>query len=180
MPPAALKKVIIHTDGGCEGNPGPGAWAAVLQYGPQRREICGGSPATTNNRMELQAAIEALRALNQRCTVEIYTDSQYLRKGITEWVPMWKKRGWKTASKEPVKNRELWIALDKEAARHQIEWRWLKGHAGHKENERCDELANAEMTRIRKAHTREQLRELLRQFKEVSETGAASPATLPL
>lgn len=170
-----LKTVTIHTDGGCEGNPGPGAWGAVLQYGAHRKEISGGAPATTNNRMELQAAIEALRALKERCAVEMFTDSQYLRKGITEWVPAWKKRGWRTMSKEPVKNQQLWMELEAQAARHQIVWNWLKGHAGHKENERCDELAQNEMARIRNAHTKAQLKTLLAEFRSNASPATAQP-----
>jgi ribonuclease HI len=133
-----LKRVTIHTDGGCQGNPGPGAWAAVLQYGRQELEIGGAVAATTNNRMELQAAIQALSVLNQACEIVFFTDSQYLRQGILSWIHGWKRNGWKTSTKEPVKNVDLWQRLDSLVSRHQIEWRWLKGHAGHPLNERCD------------------------------------------
>ena len=165
-----MKKVTIHSDGGCHGNPGPGGWAATLEYGAHRKELSGGAPATTNNRMELQAASEALNALKERCDVTFYTDSQYVKRGIGEWVATWKKNGWKTSAKKPVKNDDLWRALDTAAARHKIEWRWLKGHAGHAGNERCDELANLEIEKIKKAHTPEQLKDFLAQFvSKVSE-----------
>jgi ribonuclease HI len=137
-----LTGVDIYTDGACRGNPGPGGWGAVLRAGGHEREIMGADPSTTNNRMELTAAIEALRALKRPCRVKLHTDSQYLRKGITEWINAWKRRGWKTAGRKAVKNQELWQALDEEAARHEIHWIWVKGHAGHPENERADELAN--------------------------------------
>lgn len=137
-----LTRVDIYTDGACRGNPGPGGWGAVLRAGGREREILGAEPATTNNRMELTAAIEALRALKRPCRVRLHTDSEYLRKGITEWINGWKRRGWKTAGRKAVKNQELWRMLDDEAARHEIEWIWVKGHAGHPENERADELAN--------------------------------------
>lgn len=155
-----MKEVTIHTDGACEGNPGPGGWAAVLRHGTRSREISGGVPATTNNRMELQAAIAALQALKEPCQVELWTDSQYLRQGITEWLAGWKRRGWRTVDKRPVKNEDLWRALDTAAAPHQIRWHWLKGHAGHADNERCDSLARAEVEKLRKLHTREQLKAL--------------------
>ena len=144
-----MKLVTIHTDGGCEPNPGPGGWAAVLEMAGSIRELSGGSPATTNNRMEMQAAIEALRALPESSEVELFTDSQYLRKGVCEWLKGWKARGWKTAEKQPVKNQDLWQQLDTLVAGHTIHWRWLKGHAGHKLNERCDELAGAEIAKLR-------------------------------
>jgi ribonuclease HI len=161
---ARLKPVIIHTDGGCEGNPGPGGWAAVLRCGEQMREVSGGEPATTNNRMELQAAISALAALKEPCAVTLHTDSSYLRNGITQWLRGWKRNGWRTSTREPVKNEDLWKALDAAAAPHRIEWRWLKGHAGHADNERCDQLAAAEMAKLRKAYTRAQLAGLKEQF----------------
>jgi ribonuclease HI len=167
-----LKKVTIHTDGGCEDNPGPGGWAAVLTYGDLNKEISGGAPATTNNRMELQAAISALQALKEPCEVEFYTDSQYVRQGITSWVASWKARGWLTTAKKPVSNEELWRALDAEAQRHKIRWHWLKGHAGHAGNERCDALAGAEIAKIRQQYTRAQLKELLSVFKSERATGA--------
>jgi len=167
-----LKLVKIHTDGGCDGNPGPGGWGAVLECAGHRKELSGGEPATTNNRMELQAAIAALKALREPCQVELFTDSQYLREGITQWISGWKKRGWLTAAKQPVKNEDLWRTLDAVTAVHRIQWRWLKGHAGHAGNERCDSLAANEIGKIKKQFTREQLREKLACFK-----AAAQPAT---
>jgi ribonuclease HI len=134
-------KVVIYTDGACSGNPGPGGWGAILISGQHEREIWGGEPGTTNNRMELMAAIQALEALKRPCKVELHTDSQYLRTGITEWMAAWKARGWKTAAKAPVKNEDLWKRLDDARARHDVAWRWVKGHAGHEINERADELA---------------------------------------
>ena len=161
-----MKKVVIHTDGGCHGNPGPGGWAAVLASGTHKKEISGGTPATTNNRMELQGAIEALRILKEPCEIEFYTDSQYVKNGVTSWIAGWKRNGWKTKAKEPVKNSDLWRELDSFVAKHKITWKWLKGHAGHAGNERCDELANLEMAKIEKSHTRAQLKALLAEFKE--------------
>ena len=137
-----MKHVEIFTDGACRGNPGPGGWGALLRYNGHEKSIFGGEADTTNNRMELTAAIEALKALSERCQVSLTTDSQYVRKGILEWMDNWKARGWKTASKKPVKNVDLWQALDSEVARHDIEWHWVKGHAGHRENEMADQLAN--------------------------------------
>jgi ribonuclease HI len=134
--------VTVYTDGACRGNPGPGGWGAILEMGKHRRELKGGERETTNNRMELKAAIEALTALNRRCRVELYTDSEYVRKGITEWMDGWKKKGWKTAAKKPVKNRELWEVLDSQRNRHDVNWHWVKGHSGHPGNERADALAN--------------------------------------
>jgi ribonuclease HI len=134
--------VEVYTDGACKGNPGPGGWGALLVSGKHRRELCGGVAHTTNNRMELTAAIEALAALKRPCRVQLYTDSQYVRTGITEWLPQWKRRGWKTASKKPVKNADLWVALETEIERHEVHWHWVRGHAGHPGNERADELAN--------------------------------------
>ena len=134
-------RVVIFTDGACSGNPGPGGWGAVLISGGHEREICGGEPGTTNNRMELMAAIQALEALKRPCKVELHTDSQYVRNGITEWLPGWKARGWRTASKSPVKNDDLWKRLDEARLRHEVDWRWVKGHAGHELNERADALA---------------------------------------
>ena len=134
-------KVTIYTDGACKGNPGPGGWGAILFYGDKKKEICGGEPATTNNRMELMAAIQALELLNRPCKVELHTDSQYVMKGIQEWIRGWKARGWKTADKSPVKNDDLWKRLDAARERHDVDWRWVKGHAGHAMNERADELA---------------------------------------
>lgn len=137
-----MNRVQVFTDGACRGNPGPGGWGAILRYGRHEKEILGGEYETTNNRMELTAAIEALRALNRRCRVDLYTDSQYVRMGITEWLANWKKKNWKNASRKPVKNQDLWRALDEESARHDVHWHWVKGHSGHPENERADALAN--------------------------------------
>jgi ribonuclease HI len=134
-------KVVIYTDGACSGNPGPGGWGAVLISGAHERELWGGEPATTNNRMEIMAAIQALEALKRPCQVELHTDSQYLRNGIREWISAWKARGWKTAAKAPVKNEDLWRRLDEARLRHEVDWRWVKGHAGHELNERADALA---------------------------------------
>lgn len=133
--------VDIFTDGACSGNPGPGGWGAILRYGEKEKELFGGEPATTNNRMELKAVIEALRQLKRPVRVRVHTDSQYVQKGISEWIAGWKRKGWKTASKQPVKNVDLWQSLDQEAGRHQVEWLWVRGHAGHAENERADALA---------------------------------------
>ena len=137
-----MSRVEIFTDGACRGNPGPGGWGVLLRAGSHEKELWGGEPATTNNRMELTAAIEGLRKLTRPCVVDLYTDSQYVRLGITEWMANWKRKGWKNASRKPVKNQDLWRALDEEAARHEIRWHWVKGHSGHPENERADELAN--------------------------------------
>lgn len=137
-----MEKVEIYTDGACKGNPGPGGWGALLIAGGHKKEMFGGDPKTTNNRMELQAVIEALSALKRPCEVVVHTDSQYVQKGISEWIHGWKARGWKTAAKEPVKNVDLWQALDAAQAIHTIQWRWVKGHAGHDGNERADALAN--------------------------------------
>ena len=140
-----MSDVTIFTDGSCRGNPGPGGWGAILISGDKEREIWGGVPATTNNRMELTAAIEALSALKRPCRVELHTDSQYVKNGITEWLRLWKARGWRTYSKGAVKNEDLWRRLDEAAGRHQIDWRWVKGHAGHPLNERADALARRGM-----------------------------------
>jgi ribonuclease HI len=134
--------VEIFTDGACKGNPGPGGWGALLRYEGKQKELYGGEPDTTNNRMEMTAAVEALKCLKRPCQIRLTTDSQYLRKGITEWLKGWKKNGWKTAAKQPVKNADLWKALDEQVARHQVEWCWVKGHSGHVENEIADTLAN--------------------------------------
>jgi ribonuclease HI len=133
--------VDIYTDGACSGNPGPGGWGAILRWNGHEKELFGYAPATTNNRMEMTAVIEALRSLKRLVPVRVHTDSQYVQKGMTEWIHGWKRRGWKTAGKEPVKNEDLWRALDELAAGHAIEWFWVRGHAGHPENERADELA---------------------------------------
>ncbi len=132
----------MFTDGACRGNPGPGGWGALLRYGESERELYGGEVLTTNNRMELTAAIRALGALREPCDVDLYTDSQYLRDGVTRWMANWKRRGWRTADRKPVKNVELWQALEREAARHQVRWHWVRGHSGHDGNERADRLAN--------------------------------------
>ncbi len=140
------QKVIIHTDGACSGNPGPGGWGAILDYTGTRKELYGGEADTTNNRMELTAAIEALKALTRPCKVEMHVDSQYVKDGITKWITNWQRNGWKTADKKPVKNVELWQALAEAIKRHDISWHWVKGHAGHSDNERADELARLGMT----------------------------------
>lgn len=134
--------VEIYTDGACKGNPGPGGWGALLRYGVHEKELFGGEPETTNNRMELTAVIQALRALKRDCRVRVYTDSEYVKRGITEWLPNWKARGWRTAAKKPVKNADLWRELDEEIRRHEIEWHWVRGHSGHPGNEAADRLAN--------------------------------------
>ena len=138
----AEKKIVeIFTDGACSGNPGPGGWGTILRHKTVEKELSGCEPLTTNNRMELTAVVEGLRALKQSCRVTIYTDSRYLKDGITSWIHKWKRNGWQTSQKEPVKNKDLWVALDEASQRHEIEWTWVKGHAGHRENERCDQLA---------------------------------------
>ncbi len=137
-----MKEIEIFTDGACRGNPGPGGWGALLRYRGVEKEFFGGERETTNNRMELTAAIEGLRAVKDRCNIRVTTDSQYVRMGIIEWMENWKARGWKTASKKPVKNVDLWQALDEQAARHNVSWHWVKGHSGHRENEIADQLAN--------------------------------------
>ena len=136
-------EITIYTDGACSGNPGPGGWGAILMSGEHRKELCGGEANTTNNRMELMAAIEALEALKFSSTVALYTDSTYVRDGITKWIHGWRRNGWKTAAKKPVKNAELWQRLDAATHRHTINWHWVKGHAGHPENERADALARS-------------------------------------
>lgn len=140
-----MKQVEIFTDGACSGNPGPGGWGAILRYNGNEKELSGGEADTTNNRMELMAAIEALNALKSPCKVDLHTDSVYVRDGIGKWIHGWKKNGWRTADKKPVKNAELWQALDAARSRHEVTWHWVKGHAGHPENERADELARAGM-----------------------------------
>jgi ribonuclease HI len=134
--------VRAFTDGACKGNPGPGGWGALLRWGEQERELCGGERQTTNNRMELMAVIAALEALKRPTCIEIVTDSQYVKRGVTEWMTRWKKNGWLTAGREPVKNRDLWERLDALLGPHRVRWQWVKGHAGHPENERADRLAN--------------------------------------
>lgn len=147
----ARPSIVIYTDGACSGNPGPGGWGAILMSGGHRKELKGGEAHTTNNRMELMAVIAALEALKGPSTVELWTDSQYVKNGITAWIFGWKRNGWKTADKKPVKNAELWQQLDAARARHKVEWKWVKGHAGHPENERADELARAGIAEIRAA-----------------------------
>ncbi|MFK8048809.1 MAG: ribonuclease HI [Halioglobus sp.] len=137
-----MKDVEIFTDGACRGNPGPGGWGALLRYKGKESELYGGERETTNNRMELQAAIEGLKALKERCKVVLTTDSVYVQKGITEWLAGWKKKSWKTAGRKPVKNADLWQLLDEQNQRHEVTWRWVKGHSGHRENDIADELAN--------------------------------------
>ena len=144
-----MRQVRAFTDGACSGNPGPGGWGAVLQFGDHERVLHGGAADTTNNRMELTAAIEALRALSEPCRVSLTTDSTYVKDGITQWLANWKRNGWKTAAKKPVKNQDLWQALDHESSRHEIDWCWVKGHSGHPENERADRLANLGMDEVR-------------------------------
>lgn len=146
-----MKEIEIHTDGACLGNPGPGGWAALLRYGARERELVGGESLTTNNRMELMAAISGLEALTEGCRVVLFTDSQYVRQGITQWLPNWLRRGWKTAGGDPVKNRELWERLAAAIVRHEIDWRWVKGHSGDPDNERVDQLARGEAMRFRRA-----------------------------
>ncbi|MFN3511683.1 MAG: ribonuclease HI [Phenylobacterium sp.] len=141
-------KVVIYTDGACSGNPGPGGWGAILISGSHMKEICGGEAQTTNNRMELMAAIQSLESLKRPCIVELHTDSQYVMKGILEWIHGWKQRGWKTADKKPVKNDDLWRRLDAARQRHQVKWAWVKGHAGHELNERADALARKGMLEL--------------------------------
>jgi ribonuclease HI len=136
-----MKKVQVITDGACIGNPGPGGWASILRHDGNNKEIYGSEPHTTNNRMELRAAIEALRTLNEECEVEVVTDSEYLKNGITTWIHGWKRKGWMTAAKKPVLNQDLWQELDKQVTRHKTRWTWTKGHASHADNNRCDELA---------------------------------------
>ena len=160
-----MKKVTIHSDGGCHGNPGPGGWAAVLAYGKHQREISGGVPATTNNRMELQAAIEALNMLKEACEIDFHTDSEYVRNGIMTWINGWKRNGWRTSAKKPVKNADLWRVLDEASTRHQIRWHWVKGHAGDEQNERCDTLVQEVIAKVKEKHTSHQLAAALKEFQ---------------
>jgi ribonuclease HI len=145
--------VVIYTDGACSGNPGPGGWGSILMYNGHRRELSGGDRSTTNNRMEMTAVIEALEALKRSCRIVIHTDSTYVMKGMTEWMDNWKRRGWKTANRKPVKNVDLWQRLDEAMARHDVEWRWVRGHSGVPENERADELARLAIPDIRSANS---------------------------
>jgi ribonuclease HI len=143
-----MTSVEIYTDGACRGNPGPGGWAALLVAGSERKEVMGSEAATTNNRMELRAAIGGLNALKRRCAVKLYTDSKYVLQGVTEWMPNWKQRGWRTAAREPVKNQDLWQELDLAVAAQDIEWIWVKGHSGHEGNEYVDQLANVAIDKM--------------------------------
>ncbi|HRP98319.1 MAG TPA: ribonuclease HI [Rhodocyclaceae bacterium] len=146
-----MDEIDIYTDGACSGNPGPGGWGAILRFGAHEKEIWGGEPQTTNNRMELTAVIRALELLKRPVAARVHTDSQYVQKGISEWIHGWKARGWKTASKTPVKNVDLWQALDRATSRHKLDWVWVRGHAGHPENERADELARRGVAAVRKS-----------------------------
>jgi ribonuclease HI len=151
--PARLPRVTVHTDGACSGNPGPGGWAAILAWNDHEKEIKGGEAHTTNNRMELMAAIAALEALKRPCRVDLYTDSQYLRGGITGWIEQWKRNGWRTADRKPVKNVDLWQRLDAALKSHEVDWHWVQGHAGHDLNERADRLARQALREARDAGT---------------------------
>jgi ribonuclease HI len=161
-----VKKIVVHTDGACLGNPGPGGWAAILEYGAAKKELVGGELATRNNRMELQAAIQALSQLKEPCEVELFTDSEYLREGITKWIHTWKARG----RKKKVKNKELWETLDTAAARHKVNWQWVRGHSGNPGNERCDRLAMAEAERLNNTSTAEQKASALAGFEKTRST----------
>ena len=145
-----MKHVVIFTDGACRGNPGPGGWGALLQHGKHEKVVSGAEDLTTNNRMELMAAIQALKALKDPSKVDLYTDSQYVQKGISEWIVAWKKRGWIKADKKPVMNADLWKELDQEATRHQVKWHWVKGHSGHPENDRVDQIANEAIDNLKR------------------------------
>ncbi|WP_328797722.1 ribonuclease HI [Marinomonas vulgaris] len=146
-----MKNVIMYTDGACKGNPGIGGWGAWLAFGEHEKRLCGGELDTTNNRMELMGAIEGLKALKEKCAVTLYTDSSYVQKGITEWMAGWKRKGWMTASKQPVKNKDLWQALDEQCQQHEVTWKWVKGHAGIEGNEIADQLANQGIEELRAA-----------------------------
>lgn len=159
---------MIHTDGACHGNPGPGGWAAVLASGPHRKELSGAVLATTNNRMELQAAIESLEVLKRPCEVAMYTDSNYLRQGVTAWIFGWRKNGWMTKAKKPVKNADLWRRLDAATRPHAIKWHWLKGHAGHELNERCDQLATAAIFALKGKYSAADFKAALEEFVSVN------------
>jgi ribonuclease HI len=160
-----MKEVVVHSDGACSGNPGPGGWAAILRYEEVEKEISGGAPATTNNRMELQAAIEALRALREPCIVTFYTDSKYLMSGITRWVELWVNREWLTKGDQPVKNQELWKELYELTSRHSIVWHWTKGHVKNSGNSRCDRLARMQIAEINRSHKTAELEESLQRFQ---------------
>jgi ribonuclease HI len=170
-----MNPIIIYTDGGCEGNPGPGGWGAVVRCGDTVTEISGGEIATTNNRMELMAAISALTAIPERSEVSLFTDSQYVKNGITKWISGWKRKGWLTSTKEPVKNVDLWQQLDAAVARHRVTWKWVKGHAGHADNERCDGLAGREIAKLKQQHSKATRQAALATFKNPV---AAEPRTL--
>jgi ribonuclease HI len=159
-----VKSVVIYSDGACQGNPGPGGWAALLQYKDKQGEFSGSALATTNNRMELQAAIESLNKLKEPCSIQFHTDSEYVKNGITKWIHGWKKKKWMKGN-EPVKNADLWKLLDEAAARHSIKWHWVRGHSGHPLNERCDALAVAEIEKLRARATKEELKEALKRIK---------------
>ncbi len=174
-----MNSVVIYTDGGCEGNPGPGGWGAVVRHGESVRELAGGEPATTNNRMELRAAIEALASLTERSEVCLYTDSQYVRNGITQWIRGWKRKGWVTAAKAPVKNVDLWQRLDQLAGQHQVNWKWVKGHAGHADNERCDGLAGREIAQLKQHHSQADRQAALHAFQH-PEAGRVPAAPVPV
>lgn len=146
---AAMKRVMLITDGSCLGNPGPGGWAVILRFGGNKKELSGGAPATTNNRMEMTAVLEGLNALAEPCEVAVEIDSQYVKNGVTRWMPAWKRKSWKTAAGQPVKNQDLWLKLDRALARHRVDWRWVKGHAQHADNNRCDRLAREAAQRAR-------------------------------
>lgn len=146
-------RVDVYTDGACSGNPGPGGWGALLMFGKAEKELCGGAANTTNNRMEMTAAIEALKALNRSCDIHLHTDSVYLKDGITKWIHGWKRNGWRTADKKPVKNKDLWQELETQIERHHLNWHWVKGHSGHVENERADALANQGMAPFKASST---------------------------
>ena len=167
-----MNSVIIYTDGGCEGNPGPGGWGAVVRCGESVREVSGGELATTNNRMEMRAAIESLATLTERSEVCVFTDSQYLKNGITKWISGWKRKGWLTAAKEPVKNVDLWQRLDEVVAKHRVTWKWVKGHAGNVDNERCDGLAGREITKLKQQHSKSERHVALATFKKPAVTEA--------
>lgn len=175
-----MKHITLYIDGACEGNPGPGGWAAILTYKQHVREITGGVPASTNNRMELQAAVEGLRSLREPCSVELFTDSQYVRIGVFEWLSEWKTRGWRTKDKKPVKNAELWRELDAESEKHEVSWHWLKGHAGHDLNERCDLLARREISKIREKVPPDELKLMLEQFKQRLEPAGSDGTPAPV
>jgi len=160
-----MKKIEIHTDGACHGNPGAGGWAALLSHAGRKRELSGGEPATTNNRMELQAAIAGFQALKEPCEVDVFTDSKYLQNGVTKWMAGWKRNGWRTKSKRPVKNADLWKSLDAAISQHKVRWLWLKGHAGHLGNELCDLLANEAIKKVKEEFGSQGLKKALEEFE---------------